>query len=65
MLTTAPAVGSRVAKEAELGRDSALLAVGFAILLHDRTSIYTYYDGELGRKNCQATNVTGGLRLAF
>jgi len=49
----------------ELGRDSALLGAGFALQLNERTSFYTYYDGELGRKNYQATNVTGGFRFAF
>jgi len=49
----------------QLGRDSALLGAGFAVQLNDRTSIYSYYDGELGRKNYQATNVTVGMRLTF
>ena len=49
----------------QIGRDSALLGAGFAVQLNERTSIYAYYDGELGRTNYQATNVTGGVRLAF
>ncbi|MEI9895027.1 MAG: autotransporter outer membrane beta-barrel domain-containing protein [Chthoniobacter sp.] len=48
-----------------LGRDSALLGAGFAIQLSERTSTYLYYDGELGRRNYESTNVTGGLRVAF
>jgi len=49
----------------QLGRDSALLGAGFAIQCSERCSTYFYYDGELGRKNYQSTNVTGGLRVAF
>ena len=49
----------------QLGRDSALLGAGFAIQFNERCSTYFYYDGELGRKNYQATNVTGGFRVAF
>ena len=49
----------------EIGRDSALLGAGFAIEFNDHCAIYTYYDGELGRKNYQSTNVTGGMRIAF
>ncbi len=48
-----------------LGRDSALLGAGFAILFNDRFSTYFYYDGELGRQNYQSSNVTGGVRVAF
>jgi outer membrane autotransporter protein len=48
-----------------IGRDSCLLGAGFALQLNDRTTIYTYYDGELGRKNYQSNAVTGGLRVAF
>ena len=48
-----------------LGRDSCLLGAGFALQVNDRTSIYTYYDGELGRKNYQSNAVTGGIRVAF
>jgi len=49
----------------QLGRDSALLGAGFAIQCSERCATYFYYDGELGRRNYQATNVTGGLRLSF
>ncbi|MEP6668904.1 MAG: autotransporter outer membrane beta-barrel domain-containing protein [Chthoniobacter sp.] len=49
----------------QLGRDSVLLGAGFAIQCSERTSTYFYYDGELGRKNYQSTNVTGGFRYAF
>jgi len=49
----------------QLGRDSALLGAGFAIQCSERCSTFFYYDGELGRRNYQATNVTGGFRLAF
>jgi outer membrane autotransporter protein len=49
----------------KLGRDSALLGAGFAIQCSERFSTYFYYDGELGRTNYQATNVTGGVRVSF
>jgi outer membrane autotransporter protein len=48
-----------------LGRDSCLLGAGFALQLNDRTTIYTYYDGELGRRNYLSNAVTGGIRVAF
>lgn len=49
----------------EIGRDSALLGGGFAILWNERTSTYVYYDGEIGRERYKAHNVSGGVRLAF
>ena len=48
-----------------IGRDSLLLGAGFAILWNERTSTYVYYDGELGRSNYSAHNVSGGVRLSF
>ena len=48
-----------------IGRDSALLGAGFAAQLSERVSTYLYYDGDLGRRNYQSTNVTGGVRIAF
>jgi len=48
-----------------LGRDSLLLGAGFAILWNDRISTYVYYDGELGRENYEAQNVSGGVRVSF
>jgi outer membrane autotransporter protein len=49
----------------ELGRDSALLGAGFAVLWNERTSTYVYYDGELGRSNYNSQNVSGGVRMSF
>ena len=49
----------------EIGRDSALLGLGVAVLWNDRTSAYLYYDGEVGRSNYQSNNVSGGMRMAF
>jgi outer membrane autotransporter protein len=49
----------------QIGRDSALLGAGFAIQFNERFATYFYYDGELGRKTYQSTNVTGGIRVAF
>ncbi|HEY3900668.1 MAG TPA: autotransporter outer membrane beta-barrel domain-containing protein [Chthoniobacter sp.] len=48
-----------------LGRDSALVGAGFAILFNDRCSTYIYYDGELGRENYESNAVTAGFRVAF
>lgn len=48
-----------------LGRDSLLLGAGFAILWSERISTYVYYDGELGRENYEAQNVSGGVRVSF
>lgn len=48
-----------------IGRDSLLLGAGFAILWNERTSTYVYYDGELGRSNYNAHNVSGGVRVSF
>jgi len=42
-----------------------LLGAGFAIQCGERFSTYFDCDGELGRRNYQSTNVTGGFRLAF
>ena len=50
---------------AEIGRDSALLGLGVAVLWNDRTSAYLYYDGEVGRANYSSNNVSGGMRMAF
>lgn len=48
-----------------IGRDSALLGAGFAAQLNERCSTYVYYDGELGRTNYRAANLTGGIRVTF
>ena len=48
-----------------IGRDSLLVGAGFAILWNERTSTYVYYDGELGRSNYNANNVSGGVRVSF
>lgn len=48
-----------------IGRDSLLLGIGVAVLWSQRTSTYVYYDGEIGRENYDAHNVSGGMRLQF
>ena len=48
-----------------IGRDSALVGAGFAVIFSDRFSIYAYYDGEFGRTNYISHNVSGGLRVSF
>ncbi len=50
---------------AEIGRDSALIGLGVAVLWNDRTAAYLYYDGEVGRSNYSSNNVSGGMRMAF
>ena len=49
----------------EIGRDSALLGLGVAVLWSERTAAYLYYDGEVGRSNYTSNNVSGGLRMTF
>lgn len=57
--------GSFTVSGPKIGRDSALLGAGFAIQCSERCSTYFYYDGELGRTNYHAANVSGGVRFAF
>lgn len=49
----------------EIGRDSALLGAGVAVMWNERTATYVFYDGEVGRENFQSHNVSGGVRLSF
>ncbi len=49
----------------EIGRDSALLGAGVAVLWNERTATYVYYDGEIGRERYESHNVSGGVRVAF
>jgi autotransporter-associated beta strand protein len=48
-----------------IGRDSALVGAGFAVLFNDRISAYAYYDGELLRSNYVSHNVSAGVRVNF
>jgi outer membrane autotransporter protein len=48
-----------------IGRDSFLLGAGAAVLVGDRLSVYTYYDGELARNNYSSHNVSAGFRVTF
>lgn len=49
----------------QIGRDSALLGAGVALLWNERTSTYVYYDGQFGRTRYQSNAVSGGVKLAF
>jgi outer membrane autotransporter protein len=48
-----------------IGRDSALVSAGAALLWNDRVSTYLGYDGEFGRSNYTAHNVNGGISINF
>jgi len=49
----------------EIGRDSALIDAGLAVLWNERVSTYVYYDGQVGRDNYTSHGVSGGLRVSF
>jgi len=36
-----------------------------AVQCNDRTSVYAYYDGELGRENYDRHSVSAGVRFSF
>ena len=57
--------GTFTVQGSEIGRDSALLGLGVAVLWSERTAAYLYYDGELGRSNYTSNNVSGGVRMTF
>jgi len=48
-----------------LGRESALVGAGFAVQWNVRTSTHLYYDGQLGRRNYDNHNISGGVRISF
>ena len=50
-----------------IGRDSAQIDAGFAILWGrcHRLSTYLYYDGNIGRDSYASHAVSGGLRVGF
>lgn len=48
-----------------VGRDSALIGAGLGMQWNGRVSTYLYYDGQLGRSNYDAHNVSGGVRVSF
>ena len=49
----------------EVGRDSLLLGLGTSVLWNPRTAAYLFYDGELYRKESEAHNISGGVRISF
>lgn len=52
-------------EDAETGRDSLQLGVGVTVLWSETKMVYLFYDGELLRKEYDAHNLSGGLRLTF
>jgi autotransporter-associated beta strand protein len=49
----------------QIGRDALLVDVGASVQLTDRTAIFSYYTGELGRENYTVHSVNAGLRVSF
>jgi outer membrane autotransporter protein len=49
----------------EIGRDSAVIDAGLAVLWSERISTYLNYDGQLGRDNYASHSVSGGFRVNF
>jgi outer membrane autotransporter protein len=47
------------------GRDSVLLGAGLSVIWNPSTLMYLFYDGDLGRKESEAHNLSGGMRLTF
>jgi len=52
-------------QDSEVGSDSFLLGAGVSMLWSPSTLIYVNYDGELGRQEYDAHNLSGGVRLTF
>jgi outer membrane autotransporter protein len=49
----------------QMGRDSAMVSAGVNVQVTPTISVYTYYDGQLGRSNYSSNNVTGGVKVDF
>lgn len=52
-------------QDSGLGRDSLLLSGGVSVLWESGTVVYLRYDGDLLRKEYDAYNVSGGVRVNF
>jgi outer membrane autotransporter protein len=50
---------------AHIGDDALLLDVGASAQLTPTVGIFTYYRGELGRKNYNVHSISGGVRWSF
>ena len=48
-----------------IGRDALLLDVGASAQITPRFGIFSYYSGELARRNYNVHSITGGVRLSF
>ena len=48
-----------------VGRDSLLASAGFIIMWNERLGTYVYYDGNIGAKNLESHNISGGVRFQF
>ena len=49
----------------QIGRDALLLDVGASAQITPRFGIFSYYSGELARKNYNVHNITAGVRVSF
>ncbi len=52
-------------QDSEVGADSFLLGAGVSVIWSGGTLIYVSYDGELGRQEYDAHNLSGGVRVTF
>ena len=73
-LDSTQSIGSRFANAPETGftaygpttgRDSALVSAGISLQLSRAISVYSYYDGQVGRQNFSSNNVSGGVKIDF
>ena len=48
-----------------IGRDALLLDIGASAQITPRFGIFSYYSGELARKNYNVHSITGGVRVSF
>ena len=51
--------------DSEVGRDSFVLGAGLSMIWSPKTLLYLFYDGQLGQKEYQSHNLSGGLRMTF
>jgi outer membrane autotransporter protein len=49
----------------EMGNDSAIVSAGLTVQFTPALSIYTFYDGQVGRSNYISNNVSCGLKFDF
>ena len=49
----------------QVGRDSAQVGAGVSVQVSPTVSVYSYYDGQLGRRNFSSNTVSGGVKIDF